>query len=642
MILYRLLIVTLGLFVIVSCDDALEVDNPNAPTKEGFFTNLDQSQLVLNAAYASLLDDNVIDVPNESFVSDIGHPGGRLQFRIATGDNFRIYNQIFSNRTRSIESKWDALYAGVLRANIAIEGIEELRADFSNSERWEEQYGEAHFLRALFHFFLYSIYNEGSIIVRDKVPVTLEDQSVGLSTAEEVLQFIREDLEIAIENLPFKGQSTEGDVRGPATKGSAVMIQGLTYFYEKDYQRTIEILEPLIFDSEFDYRLVDPSEMYTLDGEFNDESIFEISFTTDFKIEQNVFNEFSLANNLAQFTVANNPFRGNNRLVPAAWLTNQFMQETSQPISVTDEDGNSIVLGDPLLDTQDPDNFINDENGVPVLRNMSRRVSAMIAVVKDDTTPYYLRETTPQAFSFNQLNFSYFKKYSNHDIASSENRTPGGNQRSGKNYIINRLAEVYLVLAESYLEVGDASKSLGAVNRLRERWGLKLQGRATDFSSYSGLFDFERNDHDFVENNMLTDTALLMDHIRHTEKPKELCLEGHSIRTMDLRRWGIKATRFFELSQEDYRTISFGYTDAEDQERTRFNSLVIPGKFEFTDNVDESTLTTTQLNQRNFVRSQQTVPREYIGAASNYTPEKDYYPIPLEERRRNTKISLTE
>ena len=51
-----------------------------------------------------------------------------------------------------------------------------------------------------------------------------------------------------------------------------------------------------------------------------------------------------------------------------------------------------------------------------------------------------------------------------------------------------------------------------------------------------------------TENDIIDTSEELMHHIMYYERPLELCLDGHGIRSSDLRRWGVTKERFDYLS----------------------------------------------------------------------------------------------
>ena len=110
---------------------------------------------------------------------------------------------------------------------------------------------------------------------------TAQSFNLPLSPAEDVLKFFREDLEVAYDLLPVP-QDVTSDYEGLATKGTAATIQGISYLYEKEYSEAEMKFKDVI--DNYGYELEqDWTKMFTNAGEFNSESILEISYSLDYR-----------------------------------------------------------------------------------------------------------------------------------------------------------------------------------------------------------------------------------------------------------------------------------------------------------------------------------------------------------------------
>lgn len=501
------------LFLSFSCDDYLDETNPNQSSSDTYWQNLTHTDGSLTSTYGALQNNYVLNIREEAWRSDMGIPGyGRPSY---AGDGVPWYNQQYTNTNIYITRKWESLYLGTYRANQTIEGLQRLEGEV-NEEAWRLQMAQARFLRGLFHFYLYSSFNGGEIIIRDKVPSSEDEYYISVSPAADVLEFIRADLTYAYENLPAQYGANTGN-QGRVTKGAAAMILGNSYLGENDFESAKEYYEDIIFNKtdNYGYELVDDIDLlFTTAGEFNKESIFEITYDNTVKSEYNAYDEDRMTNRLAAFTYAN----VNTAFHPTLWLTWEYLTD--------------------LMDTKDPRNY--KEDGV-TLKNVSLRTSSMLAVIQDESHLYY-NENVIDAVSLNKKNgYARYRKYSNWDILNNEIESPGGKMNSGKNITVNRLAEAYLNLAECYIELGRSDEAIELINTNRSRWGLSLIGLSGGDSS-----------HDYDEVSYSSDQ--LMDLLRFKEKPLELSAEGHEIRWIDLRRWGVIKENFEVRSQEIYWT----------------------------------------------------------------------------------------
>jgi len=195
------LIVVLAFAFLQSCETYLEESNPNALSTGTFWQDLDQSNKNLTSVYAAMLNPAIVSVREESLRADFAFPGIRNDLR--TGNAILLfYRQTINEDNLNINDRWDALYRVIFRANQVIAGLNSMTDDLKAEDRWTEQMGQARFFRGLAHFYLHSVFNDGEIVIRDFIPASPEEFSIPLSTSQEVIDFFREDLLYAYNNLP--------------------------------------------------------------------------------------------------------------------------------------------------------------------------------------------------------------------------------------------------------------------------------------------------------------------------------------------------------------------------------------------------------------------------------------------------------
>lgn len=585
---YTLFILTIS--AVISCNDEnLYESDPNRISKDNYWKDLSETQSGLYAAYHSLNSEYTLNIIEESLRSDMGWPGyGRpTPERINT-----FYNQTYNNGSVELNNKWQYAYQGIFRANQVIEGLGKLEEKYVDTELeadWTSQMGQARFLRGLLHFYLYTTYNNGSIVIRDFAPVTDDDFHKELSPAEDVIAFVREDLEYAYENLYAKGDYPGNNNKGKATKGAAATILGTSYLYELNYTKAMTYFQAIIDSQKYEL-VTDMDLLFTTAGEHNEESIFEINYNNTLFPEANLWNGEAFSSRLAQLTT------NNIGSVAPTWLAYTYKTEE--------------------IDALDPRNSYDLEGGGSALRNVSLRTSAMMAVVEDEQTPYYLDGSVTENMKakWDGWGFAWHKKFSNHDIVANESDLPGGSIRSGKNVTLNRYADVLLMQAECLIKTGDIDGALAFINQVRQRWALVLLGPS------NGDVAHTYDETPYTE-------ATLMEHLMNVERPLELSLEGHSIRFNDLKRWekseGITIKdRFKTLSEEVYYLLHYKFFDSEGKTKWRWDAQIIKSD--------------TPPTQNNF----KTVDYEYDVPYGNYNPATHgTFPIPLTEINANNKIN---
>lgn len=565
---------SLSVLTNTSCsDDFLEETNPNTISAELYWSNLEESNANLTSVYGAMLNNYLISVDFESWRSDIAYPKDR--------DNpyqnaLPWYRKTYNNSVKDYEKSWDAMYQVIWRANQVIEGLNGMEEEFKSQDAWKHQMGQARFFRGLMHFYLNANYNKGNIIIRDKSPEKSSEFSKAVSSSQEVINFYREDLEYAYQNLPPKFKE-----KARVTAGTAATILGKSYLYTKEYENAKTYLLDVITNSDYGYRLLEGDEvklLFTSAGDFNDESIFEINYSEDHQQQDGTFDEESFFNRFARYT-APNTAKGGAFMVPTAWLTYEYSAEQ--------------------LDTNDPRNYVNDGNGGTKLRNVSLRASQMIALVNDENTAYYGASAANTFTSFAGTTFSYFKKLSNHDRVTSEEDILETAWKSGKNLVLYRLADVYLMYAECQIKTGNIEDALFYINKIRKRWGLLLLGPS------------DGSTHDFDEITYTEQS--LMEHLMYKERPLELCNEGYAERCIDLRRWGIIKNRFDDLANQEYYLTN--YTTQAGTNRNK--SLIQKGT---SPDPSDPTITINEFDE----------------AAANYSSDlHDYLPLPISETLYN-------
>lgn len=577
---------------LTSCDDFLTKVNPNETTTDTYWQDLTQTQSGLYATYAVLRNDYLLNIREEAWRSDMAWPGYGRPTPQNNDAGWTWYCQMYNSTTSEVSKKWDALYTGVWRANQVIEALEnnfdyETLSD-SDKETWDYQMGQARFMRGLMYFYLSSAFNEGSVVLRTKVPASTEEYNQALAPAEDVLEFYRADLLAAYELLPNVSPTGTTYV-GLPTKGTAATILGTSYLYKHDYAEAEKYFDDVIHNSEYGYKLeTDLSKMFTNAGEFNSESIFEITFSTDKRQDIDTWNSNCMYNRLDAMTTSTV-----GCLLPA-WVAWDYMNEPMDPNVAT--------------------NYIDGDMSKG-LRHVSLRASAMVGVAIDFETPFHITgNVSEQANYFGGPNgewgFGKYKKYYNADLAEA------GQLISGKNVTVNRLSDVYLMYAECLLERGEVQEAIDYINEIRYRWGLVLIGKSGKYGSrtYDNL-DYSAED--------------VLYHLQYVERPMELSFEGHQIRWQDMLRWGM----------------------LEDDNNNRFKDVSTSPAYEFwSDNIEtykldgtyNKSLTNAYLSIDEPVdnTSAKFIDYEYDQAAQNYTKSKNaYLPIPENERMNNSAIN---
>ncbi len=574
-----------------SCSPDLTEVNPNFTTKENFWKNLDDTNQGITALYVTLLNTTIFNVREEMVRSDMAYfsntrptPNPNV-----TDQSVTFWSQNFSGDTKAVFQKWDGCYKGIFRANQVIEALNKIKTS-SDPGKWTYQMAQARFFRGLFHFYLHNSYNNGNVVIVDHTPVTNADLFQSVSPADKVRDFFRADLQYAVDNLP----TTISSEKGRVNQATAATILGTSYLYEGDDIPKAMINFNKVISNPIYSLESDLTKMFTAAGEFNKESIFEVNYDGTFRPDLGQFDEESTTNRLAFLSISSAI-----DFIPTAWVTYAYKTE---PMDMKDARNYKAGIAT---------NVVADLRAVPL------RASSMVILPEDMQTKVYSfpnaveAVATPALGLGSQRNLSLYKKWLNTDQVSwtGENSNPLTSQKSSKNFIINRLSDVYLMQAECLMNTGDVSGALNLINKIRARWGLVLYGITGEFSgtrTYDGV-------------NYIAQPQLLIQKLRFVDRPLELAAEGCSSRFSDLRRWGVLKARFEELAATTYYTKAFAYTKSAGGAGNLINGSV----------VNAAGTGTTPL------------PNEFSTPSANLNAsngKNNYLPIPNNELTRNPNI----
>ncbi len=592
----------LALFIAIgltSCDDFLTQEDPSNPSAETFVESLTDADQLLTSVYSALRNEAIYQINYEAFRCDQAWPGSGRPTPYSQGTNYNCYTHNYNYTTTWIDDKWNALYTGIYRANQTIVALEYLLGTIesdSDYESWTTLMAQARFFRGLFHFYLHSAFNEGSVIIVDEIPVTLDDFHRPLSPADEVMAFFRSDLQYAYENLPIEYENRSEDL-GRVTSGAAATILGTSYLYEYSDTKSSAPLKAAM--SLFSYVINDcgyeliqsGDDLFTEANEMNSESIFEIAYDSNTQTDMGDWDDENFTQYIAFYTCA----YSNGHFLPA-WLANAYQTEE--------------------IDESNPRNWYQHdvEDGKEgetetKVRQMPLRASAMVALWEDVYTPWYLESCVPatsQNFSYANCGFGFYKKHSNCKTLDDDLL------RSGMNIVVNRLSEVYLMYAECLIESGDVIEALRYINTIRERWGLVLLGSDMgDGYTYDG-FSY--------------DQSTLLTRLQKVEKPLECSIEGHMMRWIDLRRWGMLESNLKELSESTYYAVNPDAVTAPDNTVYKMSN-------------NYGVVYNAAQMAADPGRASYTIDFEYDTSYQNFNYNTHaYYPIPLGEIEQNPNI----
>ena len=505
--IYKIIAVSLLLATTTACEKTFDelASNPNQQDVNGFYNTPQNINKGVIGIYAYITTPRAMGTAGRlqinrgdesSDCSDYGEPGQ--------------YSANLSSSWYTIVQPYALFYTAASQACQMIEAIPNV--NFTNQQLKNAYLGEAYFLRAYTHWFLFL--NFRNIPLMKELPKSAKDYKPQ-ATPEEAWDFIISDLKRAKELLPEKG-FWKGESIGRVTKGSAIALLGKAYLYRSGIERYYGNSTTTYYNeaaAEFNelilsgkYRLVaDYNDNFKVATENNDESIFELQFLGD--VTNTGFNP-GLSNS-------------------GVW------RDPRGYLPPTNKNASSSVIHDWVYNT-----FVNskDASGHTDPRMFG-------TLIFDDTKPEINARTGDEVRIFDNKTFREYYGAKGFGVAKAQankykaacrkgidwtltTRNPGNNfymwngRANGLNQIEIRYADVLLMYAEAVVNGGTQGSlsALDAVNQVRARVGMPAVAS--------------------VDMNVIERERIL-----------ELTQEGH--RFFDLLRWGKVVQRFRELEASD-------------------------------------------------------------------------------------------
>jgi hypothetical protein len=417
----KYIILVLPLLGLTRCSkEFLEREPLVGVTEENFYRTEQDAVAAVNAAYATLQFELS---PAGHFrwfwgdiMSDDAEKGG-------SGDNDvfdLLLLETFQGRpnTDLLEAEWSADYEGIYRANVVLEKVPAIPMDDRLKARI---LGEARFIRAWFFYNLVTVF--GGVPLADHV-LAPSEYNLPRASADEVWALVEQDLTAAIADLPERSEYPAADL-GRITRGAARGLLVKTLLWRQRWAEAKSQAEAIIQSGE--YQLVDDyGEIFTLSGENNAESVFEIQYMSGSggNWGKNNANEGTFTN---VFQRARGQFNGYGFNIPTQDLVDEFLQGGME---------------DPRL------KFTVFREGEP----MGDR-----GIFTKDATGGYPYDYYPRKYFSNK----------------SEDATLGDpNPNGGSNDRVIRYSDILLMHAEAAFHTADETAARQSLNAVRERVGL--------------------------------------------------------------------------------------------------------------------------------------------------------------------------
>lgn len=275
---YSLLLIAVFALFITGCEEELNTrPEGTVPTIGIDYTKPENIFLSVSAAYASLRSYGAHVFPYIGafeIASDNADKGSTPE------DNppmLELDNLTYEADNGLVNDLWKGYFDIVSSANYSIHQMplfEEAMLSSANKLYARQCQGEAKTIRAYAYFNLTRLF--GRVPLIDTLLTAEQLAAVSQSTTGQLYAFIENDLEEAIQILP-PDYSSEWD--GRITRYTAMALKAKVHLYQSEWDSVALLTDKIIASGRYDL-LDDFREVFSVDGENSEESLFEIQSST--------------------------------------------------------------------------------------------------------------------------------------------------------------------------------------------------------------------------------------------------------------------------------------------------------------------------------------------------------------------------
>ena len=491
--IYKILILLALVGGFASCNDELEVTNPNNQTTFDFGDAESELQEAIIACYNRIrLEGTFARVGYTMDAVRGDEVWNSSQQWYLEADNLNGPATFFM-----AEWPWRDLYHVVNRTNFVLSKVDDVEM---SQDSYNQIAGQALFLRSLAYYQLTTYYQTVPLITDYASYADINTMYASNNTQDEVLDQIEADLTSAMQMLPSRNEGGEW-AGGRATCGAAAGYLARTLMFRHKFDEAYTVLKDIIAGKYGTYALTaDFGDNFKEDTENNSESLFEVQFldygTGGVDEEWTPVNISSQATqgHAVESNYASQELGSWGDLAGSPWLYNLYKKETST---------------DGRLDPRLYWTLVTYEDEYNTYTGLK---TAAYPDGDPRSNTIYQQEITETPLSNNAQGGISIAKFTNARNNIYESITNG--LHCGVNIRLMRYSDVLLRAAECENEInGPTQTAIDYINEVRRRVALEdLQ--LSDFPSADALFE----------------------QIANVERPKEFgCENGRGI---DLLRWG--------------------------------------------------------------------------------------------------------
>jgi hypothetical protein len=402
----------------------------------------------------------------------------------------------------NLNALWQGHYNDIITVFTAMEEIEKYQAETGNDELANQYLAECRAIRA--YLYLNLARSFGGCIVIDQLD---NIQNTPVSNKAEVMQYIVDEMNEIIPDLPRVHPNKRTEIKGGMTRYTAYTFQALAYQQLENYQGVADAAAEIISSGEYELS-GDYYHLFKQAGKLDDENILEFQYSDFNQGEGDDFNHL-----LAPFGIG-----GWTPVVTGAAGGWGFYEPSMKYIKFMLDRDETVRLETSVAFTPD---------GITELQNEYGAI------------PEWISNTNRERDIFNnnaRLNFGSAKF-----IQPSTELTPGRtSQGSNKNLIVIRYAEVLLMYAEALTRGASSNIAMSATD------AVNLVRLRADLSELDDVTTEDVLDEKFAE--LATEWGVRFYDMVRTENTSDLSYGGRTF-TMDKAYFPFPADQVAELPQ---------------------------------------------------------------------------------------------
>ncbi|WP_234670723.1 RagB/SusD family nutrient uptake outer membrane protein [Dyadobacter sp. CY261] len=390
---------------------------------------------------------------------------------------------------------WPDLWRGVQRCNTLLAGIEKVGQNANEADKAAISLikGQALFLRAWYYFYLTTFWGESFIVdgqggdkmgvpIQETVADDLSKTQVSRSTVRQCWDFIVNDLKQAETLLAGKKWTAATD-RHKVDEWGVKGFLGKAYVFTQDWANAKTILGKVIGESGKSLVSFDVYKtMFNGQNEFNSESLFELNLNVDMSFAG--ANDLSMGSMMG--TLISPSYVGANGTPIASAWSNVFPHAKNIARFGFNE-GHYFKPGTTSPNSSNVDQaYITKSITARTNKTVDPRLwVACLQPYVDSMVVSGAKRPISHFLDINELDMEAwsFRKYINLNGTELEI-----NRANGSNILWLRLADIYLLYAETLSRTGDNVSALEYINKVKRRaYSLPVdKPSAVDYKSLTG------------------------------------------------------------------------------------------------------------------------------------------------------------